>query len=97
MKPNEAFNNKKEEANDLKAKINNLINKFAQISVPPYNQQREEQIQSGQFQSKKLPNPKTKYYRTKKNQIYNQDNQISYYNSSNPNIVPNLNILKDQS
>ena len=53
MKPNEAFNNTKEEANDLKAKINNLINKFAQISVPPYNQQGKEQIQSGLSKSKK--------------------------------------------
>ena len=80
---------------ELNNKTNNLTNKFAQISVPPYNQQREEQIQSGQFQSKKLSNPKTKYYRTIENQIYNQDNQISYYNRTNPNITPNLNRSKD--
>ena len=77
---------------ELNNKTNNLINKYVQISVPPYNQQREEQ---GQFQSKKLSNPKTKYYRTIENQIYNQDNQISYYNRTNPNIAPNLNISKD--
>ena len=80
---------------ELNNKTNNLMNKYAQISVPPYNQQREEQNQSGQFQSKKLSNPKTKYYRTIENQIYNQDNQISYYNRTNPNISPNLNISKD--
>ena len=44
---------------------------------------------------KKLSNPKEKYYRTIENQIYNQDNQISFHNRINKNIVPNLNISKD--
>ena len=84
------------ENKELNNKTNNLTNKFAQISVPPYNPQREEQIQSTQFQSKKLSNPKTKYYRTIENQIYNQDNQV-YYNRTNPNINPNLNISSKDS
>ena len=82
---------------ELNTKTNNLTNKFSQISIPPYNPQRQEQNQnqSAQFQTKKLSNPKPKYYRTIENQNYNPDNQISYYNRTNPNIVPNLNVSKD--
>ena len=80
---------------ELNNKTNNLTNKFSQISIPPYNPQREEQSQSAQFQTKKLSNPKPKYYRTIENQNYNPDNQISYYNRTNPNMAPNLNVSKD--
>ena len=82
---------------ELNTKTNNLTNKFSQISIPPYNPQRQEQNQnqSAQFQTKKLSNPKPKYYRTIENQNYNPDNQISYYNRTNPNIAPNLNVSKD--
>ena len=80
---------------ELNNKTNNLTNKFSQISIPPYNPQRQEQSQSAQFQTKKLSNPKPKYYRTIENQNYNPDNQISYYNRTNPNMAPNLNVSKD--
>ena len=82
---------------ELNTKTNNLTNKFSQISIPPYNPQRQEQNQnqSAQFQTKKLSNSKPKYYRTIENQNYNPDNQISYYNRTNPNIAPNLNVSKD--
>ena len=80
---------------ELNTKTNNLTNKFSQISIPPYNPQRQEQSQSAQFQTKKLSNPKPKYYRTIENQNYNPDNQISYYNRTNPNMAPNLNVSKD--
>ena len=80
---------------ELNTKTNNLTNKFSQISIPPYNPQRQEQSQSAQFQTKKLSNPKAKYYRTIENQNYNPDNQISYYNRTNPNMAPNLNVSKD--
>ena len=80
---------------ELNNKTNNLTNKFSQISIPPYNPQRQEQSQSAQFQTKKLSNSKPKYYRTIENQNYNPDNQISYYNRTNPNMAPNLNVSKD--
>ena len=72
-------NNNKE----LNSKTNDLSNKFSQISVVP----------DPQFQSKKISNPKTKYYRTIENQNINQE--MSYYNRTNPNINTNLNLSKD--
>ena len=72
-------NNNKE----LNSKTNDLSNKFSQISVVP----------NPQFQSRKISNPKTKYYRTIENQNINQE--MSYYNSTNPNINTNLNLSKD--
>ena len=72
-------NNNKE----LNSKTNDLSNKFAQISVVP----------DPQFQSRKISNPKTKYYRTIENQNINQE--MSYYNRTNPNINTNLNLSKD--
>ena len=72
-------NNNKE----LNSKTNDLSNKFSQISVVP----------DPQFQSRKISNPKTKYYRTIENQNINQE--MSYYNSTNPNINTNLNLSKD--
>ena len=72
-------NNNKE----LNSKTNDLSNKFSQISVVP----------NPQFQSRKISNPKTKYYRTIENQNINQE--MSYYNRTNPNINTNLNLSKD--
>ena len=72
-------NNNKE----LNSKTNDLSNKFSQISVVP----------DPQFQSRKISNPKTKYYRTIENQNINQE--MSYYNRTNPNINTNLNLSKD--
>ena len=72
-------NNNKE----LNSKTNDLSNKFSQISVVP----------NPQFQSSKISNPKTKYYRTIENQNINQE--MSYYNRTNPNINTNLNLSKD--
>ena len=72
-------NNNKE----LNTKTNDLSNKFSQISVVP----------DPQFQSRKISNPKTKYYRTIENQNINQE--MSYYNRTNPNINTNLNLSKD--
>ena len=72
-------NNNKE----LNSKTNDLSNKFSQISV----------VQDPQFQSRKISNPKTKYYRTIENQNINQE--MSYYNRTNPNINTNLNLSKD--
>ena len=72
-------NNNKE----LNTKTNDLSNKFSQISVLP----------NPQFQSRKISNPKTKYYRTIENQNINQE--MSYYNRTNPNINTNLNLSKD--
>ena len=63
---------------ELNSKTNDLSNKFSQISVVP----------DPQFQSRKISNPKTKYYRT-----INQE--MSYYNRTNPNINTNLNLSKD--
>ena len=71
-------NNNKE----LNSKTNDLSNKFSQISVVP----------DPQFQSRKISNPKTKYYRTIENQNINQE--MSYYNRTNPNINTNLNLSK---
>ena len=68
---------------ELNSKTNDLSNKFSQISVVP----------DPQFQSRKISNPKTKYYRTIENQNINQE--MSYYNSTNPNINTNLNLSKD--
>ena len=68
---------------ELNSKTNDLSNKFSQISVVP----------NPQFQSKKISNPKTKYYRTIENQNINQE--MSYYNRTNPNINTNLNLSKD--
>ena len=89
-----------------KYKSNFLIAlKEPNLSVHPNNPQSKEQIQSTQLQGKKLSNPKTKYFCTIENHIYNpynqrsyynranpynQYNQISYYNRTNPNISPNL-------
>ena len=72
-------NNNKE----LNSKTNDLSNKFSQISVVP----------NPEFQSRKISNPKTKYYRTIENQNINQE--MSYYNRTNPNINTNLNLSKD--
>ena len=72
-------NNNKE----LNSKTNDLSNKFSQISVVP----------NPQFQSRKVSDPKTKYYRTIENQNINQE--MSYYNRTNPNINTNLNLSKD--
>ena len=72
-------NNNKE----LNSKTNDLSNKFSQISVLP----------NPQFQSRKISDPKTKYYRTIENQNINQE--MSYYNRTNPNINTNLNLSKD--
>ena len=72
-------NNNKE----LNSKTNDLSNKFSQISVVP----------DPQFQSRKISDPKTKYYRTIENQNINQE--MSYYNRTNPNINTNLNLSKD--
>ena len=72
-------NNNKE----LNSKTNDLSNKFSQISVVP----------DPKFQSRKISNPKTKYYRTIENQNINQE--MSYYNRTNPNINTNLNLSKD--
>ena len=72
-------NNNKE----LNSKTNDLSNKFSQISVVP----------NPQFQSRKISDPKTKYYRTIENQNINQE--MSYYNRTNPNINTNLNLSKD--
>jgi chromosome segregation ATPase len=82
-------NNNKE----LNTKTNDLTNKFSQISLTVNNPQRQEQISNIQYQSKKISNPKTKYYRTIENQNYPQE--ISYYNRTNPNINTNLNLSKD--
>ena len=68
---------------ELNSKTNDLSNKFSQISVVP----------NPQFQSRKISNPKTKYYRTIENQNINQE--MSYYNRTNPNINTNLNLSKD--
>jgi len=68
---------------ELNSKTNDLSNKFSQISVVP----------DPQFQSRKISNPKTKYYRTIENQNINQE--MSYYNRTNPNINTNLNLSKD--
>ena len=89
-----------------KYKSNFLIAlKEPNLSVHPNNPQSEEQIQSTQLQRKKLSNPKTKYFCTIENHIYNpynqisdynranpynQYNQISYYIRTNPNVSPNL-------
>ena len=68
---------------ELNSKTNDLSNKFSQISVLP----------NPQFQSRKISDPKTKYYRTIENQNINQE--MSYYNRTNPNINTNLNLSKD--
>ena len=68
---------------ELNSKTNDLSNKFSQISVVP----------NPEFQSRKISNPKTKYYRTIENQNINQE--MSYYNRTNPNINTNLNLSKD--
>ena len=68
---------------ELNSKTNDLSNKFSQISVVP----------NPQFQSRKVSDPKTKYYRTIENQNINQE--MSYYNRTNPNINTNLNLSKD--
>ena len=68
---------------ELNSKTNDLSNKFSQISVPS----------NPQFQSRKISDPKTKYYRTIENQNINQE--MSYYNRTNPNINTNLNLSKD--
>ena len=68
---------------ELNSKTNDLSNKFSQISFDP----------NPQFQSRKISNPKTKYYRTIENQNINQE--MSYYNRTNPNINTNLNLSKD--
>ena len=82
-------NNNKE----LNTKTNDLTNKFSQISLTVNNPQRQEQISNIQYQSRKISNPKTKYYCTIENQNYPQE--ISYYNRTNPNINTNLNLSKD--
>ena len=74
----------------LNTKTNNLTNTISKLSLP----EKQNQSQNTQFQAKKLSGPKAKYYHTIENQINNQDNQISYYNRTNPNLS-NYNISKD--
>ena len=75
---------------ELNIKINNLANEISKLSLP----EKQDQSPNIQFHAKKISGPKPKYYHTIENQINNQDNQISYYNRTNPNLS-NYNISKD--
>jgi len=75
---------------ELNIKTNNLANEISKLSLP----EKQEQSPNTQFHAKKISGPKLKYYHTIENQINNQDNQISYYNRTNPNLS-NYNISKD--
>ena len=79
------------ENKELKIKTNELMNKLSKASpqfVSP------DLSSTNKVQTKKISNPKNNYYYTLENQNYNQENQISSYNRTNPNLN-NVNFTKD--
>ena len=79
------------ENKELKIKTNELMNKLSKAS-PQFAAQ--DLSSTNKAQTKKISNPKNNYYYTLENQNYNQDNQISSYNRTNPNLN-NVNFTKD--
>ena len=79
------------ENKELKIKTNELMNKLSKAS-PQFVAQ--DLSSTNKVQTKKISNPKNNYYYTLENQNYNQENQISSYNRTNPNIN-NVNFTKD--
>ena len=79
------------ENKELKIKTNELMNKLSKAS-PQFVAQ--DLSSTNKVQTKKISNPKNNYYYTLENQNYNQENQISSYNRTNPNLN-NVNFTKD--
>lgn len=79
------------ENKELKIKTNELMNKLSKAS-PQFV--ATDLSSTNKVQTKKISNPKNNYYYTLENQNYNQDNQISSYNRTNPNLN-NVNFTKD--